>query len=108
MNANFVRLAHYPHNRLEHEVLDELGMVAISEIPMVFLREAQMTDPGMLAKSKQMIAEMIQAEKNNTCIMFWSLFIECETHLPSTREFVQEMVAFTQSIGRHPPDRDGF
>ena len=25
MNVNFVRLSHYPHNRMEHEVLDELG-----------------------------------------------------------------------------------
>ena len=92
MNANFVRLAHYPHSRLEHDILDELGMLAISEIPMVFLGEAQMTSPETLAKSQHMLAEMISAEKNATCIMFWSLFIECETNLPSTRPFVQAMV----------------
>jgi len=98
MNANFVRLAHYPHNRLEHEILDEMGMLAISEIPMVFLREAQMTSSIMLSKSKQMLAEMIQAEKNTTSIMFWSLFIECETHLATTREFVEEMVTYTKEL----------
>ncbi len=98
MSANFVRLAHYPHNRLEHAVLDELGMATISEIPLVFLGEAQMTDPGMLAKSKHMLAEMIRAEKNNPCILFWSLFIECETHLPSTRGFVQALVEYTRGL----------
>jgi beta-glucuronidase len=98
MNVNFVRLSHYPHNRLEHEVLDELGMVAISEIPMVFLREAQMTSPAILEKSKKMLAEMIRAEKNTTSIMFWSLFIECETDLASTRYFVQTMVDATRTL----------
>ncbi len=98
MNANIVRLSHYPHNPLEHEVLDELGMVAISEIPMVFLREAQMTSPEMLSKSMQMLAEMIRSEKNTTSIMFWSLFIECETDLPATREFVEKMVVLTREL----------
>lgn len=98
MNANLVRLAHYPHNRLEHEVLDELGLLAISEIPMVFLGETQMTSPEIMAKSKRMLAEMIRAEKNTTSIMFWSLFIECETHLPSTREFVKAMVDYTKEL----------
>ena len=98
MNANFVRLSHYPHNQLEHEVLDELGMVAISEIPLVYLHEAQMTSPEMLSKGSQMLAEMIRAEKNTTSIMFWSLFIECETHLPATREFVKAMVELTRAL----------
>lgn len=98
MNANFVRLSHSPHNRLEHELLDELGMAAISEIPMVFLREAQMTNPKMLEKSKRMLEEMIKSEKNNTSIMFWSLFIECETNLESTRSFVKSMVDLTREL----------
>jgi beta-glucuronidase len=98
MNANFVRLSHYPHNRLEHEVLDELGIVAISEIPMVFLHEAQMTDATILEKSKTILAEMLRAEKNTTSIMFWSLFIECETDLPTTRDFVKAMVDYTREL----------
>ena len=98
MNANFVRLSHYPHNRREHEVLDELGMLAISEIPMVFLREAQMTDPEILEKSKRMLAETVRAERNTTSILFWSLFIECETDLESTRGFVQAMVDFAREL----------
>lgn len=98
MNVNFVRLSHYPHNRIEHEILDELGMLAISEIPMVFLHEAQMTDAKTLEKSKIMLDEMIQAEKNTTSIMFWSLFIECETHLPTTRNFVKAMVDHTREL----------
>ncbi len=98
MNANFVRLSHYPHNRLEHEVLDELGMVAISEIPMVFLREAQMTDAEILAKSLYILTEMIRSEKNTTSIMFWSLFIECETDLPANRQFVEAIVELTRKL----------
>jgi beta-glucuronidase len=98
MNVNFVRLSHYPHNRLELDVLDELGILAISEIPMVFLREAQMTSQTILEKSKKMLAEMIRTDKNTTSILFWSLFIECETNLPSTREFVKTMVEYTREL----------
>ena len=98
MNANIVRLSHYPHNRLEHDVLDELGLVAISEIPMVFLNEAQMTSPEMLSKSLAMLAEMIRSEKNTTSIMFWSLFIECETDQPASREFVKDVVELTRQL----------
>ncbi|MBP1692604.1 MAG: Beta-glucuronidase [Chloroflexi bacterium] len=98
MNANIVRLSHYPHNPLEHEVLDELGLVAISEIPMVFLNEAQMTSPEMLSKSLAMLAEMIRSEKNTTSIMFWSLFIECETDHPASRRFVKAIVDLTREL----------
>jgi 6-phosphogluconolactonase/glucosamine-6-phosphate isomerase/deaminase len=98
MNANFVRLAHYPHNRLEHEVLNELGIAAISEAPLVFLQEEQMTNEVMLEKAKRMLAEMIRTEKNETCIIFWSLFIECDTHLPGTKRFVKEIVEYVKSL----------
>ena len=108
MNANIVRLSHYPHNPLELEILDELGMVAISEIPMVFLREAQMTSPEVLSKSRQMLAEMIRTEKNTTSIMFWSLFIECETDLATTREFVEKMVALTRELDENVPGGNGI
>jgi beta-glucuronidase len=53
MNANFVRLCHYPHNRLEHELLNELGIVSMAEIPLVFLHEPQMTNDAMLEKAKR-------------------------------------------------------
>jgi 6-phosphogluconolactonase/glucosamine-6-phosphate isomerase/deaminase len=98
MNANFVRLAHYPHNRLEHELLNELGMVAISEAPLVFLHKTQMTSEATLEKAKRVLAEMIRSEKNETCVMFWSLFIECDTHLPAARKFVSEIIEITKAL----------
>lgn len=98
MNVTFVRLAHYPHSRLEHEILDELGMVAMSEIPMVFLREPQMTNSTTLEKTKHMLAEMIKTEKNSTCVVMWSLLIECETDVPANRPFVKAIVDLTHEL----------
>jgi 6-phosphogluconolactonase/glucosamine-6-phosphate isomerase/deaminase len=92
MNANFVRLCHYPHNRLEHQLLNELGILAISELPLIFLHEAQITRPQLAEKATRMLEEMIQAEKNETCVLFWGLFTECDTHLPVARTFVQSIV----------------
>ena len=91
-SANFVRLCHYPHNRLEHQLLNELGVLAISELPLIFLHEVQMTSPQLAEKATRMLEEMIQAEKNETCILFWGLFTECDTHIPAARPFVQSVV----------------
>ena len=92
MNANFVRLCHYPHNKLEHDLLNELGIVSMAELPLVFLHEDQMTSEVVLKKAKEMLQEMIRREKNETNIMFWSLFIECDTHLDTTKSFVEEII----------------
>ncbi len=98
MNANFVRLSHYPHNQLELDLLDELGMLAIAEAPIVFLKAKQMNDPKIQEKCKKMLDEMIHDEKNATCIMFWSLFIECETFLPEARTCVETLVNYTKKL----------
>lgn len=96
--ANVVRLCHYPHNGREHEVLNELGIGAIAEFPLVFLHEEQMNSPAFLEKAKRIVSETIAREKNETCILFWSLFIECDTDRPSARPFVEELVRFVRNL----------
>ncbi|MBN1147108.1 MAG: 6-phosphogluconolactonase [Anaerolineales bacterium] len=103
MNANFVRLCHYPHNRLEHELLNEMGLLAISELPLIFLHEAQMASPEVSRKAMRSLEEMIQAEKNETCILFWGLFTECDTHLPDSRPFIQAIVERARSLDNTRP-----
>lgn len=98
MNANFVRLCHYPHSRLEHELLNELGIVSMAEIPLVFLHKQQMTSAVVLEKAKRVIDEILRAEKNETNIMFWSLFVECDTHLTTTKPFVREIIEYVRSL----------
>ena len=52
----------------------------------------------MLEKAKRVLAEMIRSEKNETCVMFWSLFIECDTHVPAARKFVSEIIETAKAL----------
>lgn len=98
MGANIVRLSHYPHDRKELEILDELGIAAICEAPIVFLKASQMNDQIIQKKCRMMIQELIRDDGNFTCVMFWSLFIECETFLPEARDCVKDLVEFTKNL----------
>ena len=98
MGANVVRLSHYPHDRKELDILDELGIVAICEAPIVFLKAVQMNDPLIQEKCRTMIRELIRDDGNYTCVMFWSLFIECETFQPEARGCVENLVEYTKKL----------
>lgn len=71
LNANFVRLAHYPHGEAMLRAADRLGLIVWSEIP-VYWRIA-FDDPQVLKKTRQMLAEMILRDRNRAAIAMWSV-----------------------------------
>jgi hypothetical protein len=75
-----------------------MGFASISEIPLVYLHEKQMTSEQMLEKAKRTFLEAFQREKNETNIMFWSLFIECDTHLEANKRFVKDLIDYVRSL----------
>jgi beta-galactosidase len=74
MGANFVRLAHYPHDPVMLEAADVLGLLVWAEIPFVNTvgREA------FIENAKTMLREMIRRDRNHPSIVFWG--IANETH----------------------------
>jgi beta-glucuronidase len=89
LNANFVRLAHYPHTPIMTRVADELGLLVWSEIPVYW--DIDFDDANTLALAKQMQRENIVRDRNRASIMFWSVANET----PQTEErlaFLGELI----------------
>lgn len=89
LNANFVRLAHYPHTPAMTRMADELGLLVWSEIPVYWDIDFGNADTLVLAKKMQ--HENIIRDRNRASIMFWSVGNET----PQTEErlaFLGELI----------------
>lgn len=71
LNANMVRLAHYPHNENMTRVADSLGILVWSEIPVYWTID--FTNEDVLTKAKVQLSEMITRDRNRASIIIWSV-----------------------------------
>lgn len=89
LNANFVRLAHYPHAAVMTRVADELGLLVWSEIPVYW--DIDFSNAETLALARQMQRENIMRDRNRASIIMWSVANET----PQTEErlaFLDELI----------------
>ena len=95
LGANFVRLAHYPHNEHMVREADRLGIMVWSEIPVYWtiLWENQAT----LENARNQLSEMIARDKNRAAVVIWSM--ANETPLSDARlSFLRNLAAFARSL----------
>ena len=71
MNGNYVRLAHYPHNRNMTRMADRMGLLVWSEIPVYWTID--WTNASTLANAKNQLTEEIARDKNRASIVIWSM-----------------------------------
>lgn len=71
MNANFVRLAHYPHNEYMVREAEKMGILVWSEIPVYWT--ISFTNEETLQNAQNQLEEMITRDKNRGAIIIWSL-----------------------------------
>jgi beta-glucuronidase len=71
LGANFVRLAHYPHNELMTREADRMGILVWSEIPVYWT--ILWDDPGTLENARRQLTEMIARDKNKASVILWSM-----------------------------------
>jgi beta-glucuronidase len=89
LNANMVRLAHYPHNEYMTRTADSLGILVWSEIPVYWTIE--FTNDTVLQKAKLQLNEMITRDHNRASIIIWS--VGNETPVNQTRtKFMSTLV----------------
>lgn len=74
LGANMVRLAHYPHSRLEYDIADERGLVVWAENGYA---GHLWTGPGNEEKTitpdgERLTREMVRQNWNHPSILFWS------------------------------------
>jgi beta-glucuronidase len=79
--ANFVRLCHYPHHPGELDLCDELGLLAMCEIPLYWwrgLEEGPEACEQTLAAARRQLTTLIRRDANHSSVAFWS--VSNETH----------------------------
>lgn len=88
MNANFARLAHYPHDeRMEREA-DRDGIMLWSEIPV--WQHISYEKPEVYAKATRMLNEMIRRDRNKASVILWSVSNETPNNATRT-EFLTNL-----------------
>jgi beta-glucuronidase len=71
LGANYVRLAHYPHDQRMTRETDHRGILVWSEIPDYWA--LHFDDPAVMAKSQQQLGEMIRRDRDKASIILWSV-----------------------------------
>ena len=78
LGANFLRLAHYPHNDLAFQLCDSLGIVVQTEVPWVNVCGSNATQAYFNNIHHQM-KEMVSNLYNHPSIAFWGMWNELDT-----------------------------
>lgn len=95
LGANFVRLAHYPHNEHMIREADRLGIMVWSEIPVYWT--IQWENPATLKNARHQLSEMIARDKNRAAVVIWSM--ANETPLSEARlSFLRNLVGYARAL----------
>lgn len=89
LNANFVRLAHYPHNEHTLKLADEMGLMIWSEVPIVSLIDWD--NPATLAVARSQVSENVTRDMNRASIITWSVSNESFPQSQARLDFLSEL-----------------
>ena len=89
LGANYVRLAHYPHNESMVRLADRMGLMVWSEVPVYWTIDWE--NPATLANAETQATENITRDKNRAAIVIWSVGNETPI-LPARNTFMHQMV----------------
>jgi beta-glucuronidase len=71
LGANYVRLAHYPHDERMTRQADRMGILVWSEIPVYWT--VHFDDPVVLKKAHAQLSEMIRRDRDKASVILWSV-----------------------------------
>ncbi len=90
LNANFVRLCHYPHDERMTRMADRKGIMVWSEIPL--WQHISFDQPSVYTKAQVMLQEMIRRDRNKASVILWSVANETPDNATRT-EFLKNLVS---------------
>ncbi len=99
--ANFVRLCHYPHRPAELDLCDELGLLAMGEIPLYWwdgLNEGESACAAKLEAARRQLTAMIHRDINHPAVMFWSVSNETEEQRPEVAAGNRALVQWAREL----------
>ncbi|NJW53754.1 glycoside hydrolase family 2 protein [Salinimicrobium oceani] len=95
LNANMVRLAHYPHNPNMTKVADSLGLLVWSEIPVYWTIDFE--NEEVVKKAKKQLREMIIRDRNRASVIIWSVGNETPVS-PVRTSFMKSLITEARAI----------
>jgi beta-glucuronidase len=95
MGANFVRLAHYPHDETMLRAADRMGVLVWSENPVYWA--VQFDKPEVYAKAEHQLDEEIGASRNHAAIILWSMANETPLNDARTK-FISSLAAHAREL----------
>ncbi len=99
--ANFVRLCHYPHSPGELDLCDEIGLLAMAEIPLYWwdgLAEGEQNAARKLAAARRQLEAMIRRDANHPSVILWSVSNETHEERPEVAAGNAELVELAKSL----------
>lgn len=95
LGANFVRLAHYPHNENMLRTADRMGLMVWSEVPVYW--GIDWGNPSTLANAEAQLTDSITRDRNRASIIIWSVGNETPVTEPRTK-FMRQMVVTARKL----------
>jgi len=95
LNANMLRLAHYPHNEEMTRLADKMGLLVWSEIPVYWTID--FGNDEVLEKAKVQLEEMIDRDRNRASIIIWSVGNETPVS-PVRTTFMKSLIEKAKSL----------
>ncbi len=96
LGANFVRLAHYPHDEYMPQLADRMGLLVWEEIPVYWAVDFE--SENTLTRARRQMSELIERDRNRASVILWS--IGNETPEGEARN------AFLQNLADHVRSED--
>ena len=100
LNANFVRLAHYPHNEYTVHLADSLGLLLWEEVPVYW--GVDYANPAVYAQAEDQLRGLIQRDKNRAATIVWSVANETPKDDPARLTFLNRIAGVVRALD---PDR---
>ena len=99
LDANFVRLAHYPQPEQVYELCDRLGLLVWTEIPVWQTKADNLTDPAIWTDYLQpMLEASVTQHWNHPSVIVWSVANEIPTQKPEVAETVSREIAYVKTL----------
>ena len=95
LGANFVRLAHYPHNEDMMRAADRMGLLVWEEVPAYW--DIDWKNPATLDNAKAQLRDVIARDQNRAAVAMWSMSNETPisaertVFLKSLAEYARQM-----------------
>ena len=95
LGANFVRLAHYPHNEEMVRLADRMGLLVWEEVPVYW--DTDWKNPATLENAKTQLRDVVARDQNRAAVGLWSMSNETPIS-PERTAFLKAMAEYARQL----------